>query len=151
MRHLLRTLLTGVFAASLALAGTAGIASAAPGNDNGNGTSYEMYEDWCFDDITVLLCFEVHGRWTIVDQNNGDQIGTAAVRTISYVVENGQVVSATVDHSVFQSKFIDGVAQDELIISNVRQLEPGGQCVLHATIRLDGGVIVVDQFSMACN
>ena len=151
MRHLLRTLLTGVFAASIALAGTAGIAAAAPGNDKGNGTSYEMYEDWCFDDITVLLCFEVHGRWPIVQQNDGDEIGTAAVRTISYVVEGGQVTSATVEHSVFQTKFVDGVSQKELIIANVRQLEPGGQCVVHATIKLDGGVIVVDQFAMSCN
>lgn len=151
MRHLLRTLLTSVFVASIALAGTVGIVAAAPGNDKGNGTSYEMYEDWCFDDVTVLLCFEVHGRWTIVDQNDGDQIGTAAVRTISYVVEGGQVTSATVDHSVFQTKFVDGVSQRELIIANVRQLEPGGQCVVHATIKLDGGVIVVDQFAMSCN
>lgn len=149
MRHLLRTVLTSVFVAAIAISGTAGAALAAPGN--GNGTSYQMYEDWCFDDVTVLLCFEVHGRWTIVEQNDGDQIGTAAYRTRSYAVENGQVVSATIEHSVFQTKFIDGVAQNELIIAQVRHLEPGGQCVVHATIRLEDGVIVVDRFAMNCN
>ena len=31
----------------------------------------------CLEDGSILLCFEVHGRFNMVDQNNGDQIGTA--------------------------------------------------------------------------
>ncbi len=149
MRHILRALLTSAFVAAIAIAGTAGVASAAPGG--GNGTSYEMYEELCFDDGSIILCFEVHGRFTVVDQNDGDQIGTGAVRVRSFVIEKGQVVSANIDHSVFQTKIVDGVFQKELSITQSRYLTPGEQCVAHAVLKLEGGEIVVDHSSMSCN
>jgi hypothetical protein len=68
VRHALRALLTSAFIATLAFAGTGAVAAAGPGS--GNGLNYEMYEDWCFDDISVLYCFEVHGRFTIVSQKS---------------------------------------------------------------------------------
>jgi hypothetical protein len=149
VRHILRTLMTSALIATIAVSGTAAVASAAP--QSGNGISYEMYEDWCFDDITVLFCFEVHGRLTIVEQDDGDQIGTAAVRTLVYVIESGQVTSAAVDHSVYQTKFVDGFAQDELLISVGRALTPGEQCVLRMLLRFEDGVVVIDRSSISCN
>jgi hypothetical protein len=151
MRQLLRSLTMSALVAIVALSGTAAVASAAAPNSNGNGTSYEMYEDWCFDDITVLFCFEVHGRWTIVDQNNGDQIGTAAVRTRAWVVENGRVVAASLDHTTFQTKFVDGYAEKEFLISQTRTLVPGEQCVAHLQLRFEDGVIVVDRTTLSCH
>jgi hypothetical protein len=148
VRHIIRVLLTSAFVASLAVAGMAGAALAAPGG--GNGTSYEMYEDMCLEDGSILLCFEVHGRFTVVDQDNGDQIANTAVRTVSYVVEGGVVSSANIDHSVYQTKIVDGFFQDELVISQSRSLTPGEQCVAHLLLKLEDGEVVVDQASMSC-
>ncbi len=81
----------------------------------------------------------------MVNQDNGDQIGTGTMRTVSYIVEGGVISSATVDRNVFQSKFIDGVAQTELNITQTRSLTPGQQCVAHLLLKIEGGEIVVDQ------
>lgn len=151
MRTLSRALVTSALVAVIAIAGSAGAAFAAAPYSNGNGTNFEMYEEWCFVDETIFLCFEVHGRWTIVDQDDGDQIGTAAVHTRAYVIEDGVVASASLDHSVFQTKFVDGVAEKELLISQNRTLTPGQQCVAHVLLKYEAGVIVVDQASMSCN
>lgn len=151
MRHLLRALLTSAFVASLAVGAMAGVASAAPGG--GNGTSFELYEDLCINDPvdeTVWYCFEVHGRSTVVDQNDGDQVVTTAARTVFYVVDDGVAVAATIDHSVSQSKLVDGVFEAELAIAQTRTLTPGQQCVAHLLLRIEGGEVVVDQASMSC-
>jgi hypothetical protein len=149
VRQILRALLTSVFVATVGVGGLAGVASAAP--LSGNGIPFELYEELCFDTGTEILCFEVHGRFTLVDQNDGDQVATGQVRTRSYVIQGGQVVSANLDHSVFQSKIVDGVFQSELAISQSRTLTPGQQCVAHVLLRIDGGEVVVDQSSMSCN
>ena len=149
VRQLLRAILVAAFVASIALTGTAGAAAAA--SDNRNGYSFQMYEDWCFDDITVVLCFEVHGRWTIVEQNDGDLIGTAAVGTRFYTIENGVVTAASIDRSVFQTKFVNGAATDELIISVGRVLTPGQQCIVRMLMRYVDGVIVIDHAGYSCN
>jgi hypothetical protein len=151
MRHVLRVLLTSALVATLAVAGLAGSAFAAAFNSNGNGTNFEMFEDLCFDDGKIILCFQVHGRLTIVDQDNGDQIANTAVRTTSFVVDDGQIVSASIDHSVFQTTFIDGVAEREMLISTTRDLLPGQQCVLHLQLTFEDGVVVVDRSTLNCN
>jgi hypothetical protein len=152
VRHILRVLLASAFVASLAVAGMAGAAAAAQGS--GNGLNFELYEDLCINDETdetIWYCFEVHGRFTVVNQDDGDQIGTGAVRSIFYVIDDGIAVSASIDHSVFQSKLVDGWFQDELLISQTRTLTPGQQCVAHMLLKYEDGVIVVDQSSMSCN
>ena len=151
MRQILRALLTSAFVASLALAGTATVALAAPDNDSRNGRSYEMYEDWCFDDIKVIFCWEVHGRFNVVDQNDGDQIATGAVRTRSFVVEGGIVVAAAQEHTVFQSAIVDGVFAKEVIISHARSLTLDGQCVTQLQVRFEDGVLVVDRGATSCH
>jgi hypothetical protein len=154
MRSVLRALLTSAFIAALAFAATTGAAFAAAEHSNGNGTSFELYEDLCINDeldSSVWYCFQVHGRFTAVAQDNGDQIGTGAVRNRFSVIDDGVVVSASLDHSVFQSKIVDGWFQDELIISQTRTLTPGQQCVAHLLLKYEDGVIVVDQSSMSCN
>ena len=150
MRRILRVLMTSAFMASIAVSSVAGVASAAM-SPNGNGTSFELYEEMCLDDITVILCFEVHGRFTVVDQNDGDQIGTGAIRNRSYVIQGGRVVSASIDHQVWQSKIVDGVFQNELTITHGRALTPGQQCITHAVLRIENGVVVVDQATTSCN
>jgi hypothetical protein len=127
MRHVLRVVITSALVATLALAGLAGSAFAAAFNSNGNGTNFEMFEDLCLDDGSIILCFEVHGRITIVQQDNGDEIATAAVRTTSFVVEGGRISSAQIDHSVFQTKLVDGAFQREIQISTTRNVVPGEQ------------------------
>lgn len=149
MRRVLRALLTSAFAASIAVGGMAGVASAAP--LSGNGIPFELYEELCFDTGNEILCFEVHGRFTLVLQDDGDQIGTGAVRTRSYVIQGGRVVSAQLDHSVFQSKIVDGVFASELTINQSRTLIPGQQCVAHLVLKLDGDEVVVDRSSISCN
>jgi hypothetical protein len=151
MRHVLRVLITSALVATLAVAGLASAALAAAFNSNGNGTNFEMFEDLCLDDGSVILCFEVHGRITIVQQDNGDEIATAAVRTTSFVVEGGLISSAQIDHSVFQTKLVDGAFQHELQISTTRNLVPGQQCVLHLQLTFEDGVITVDRSTLNCN
>lgn len=151
MRHFLRALATSALVASLAVAGVAGSASAAAFNSQGNGTNFEMFEDLCLDDGSILLCFEVHGRITIVQQDNGDEIATIAVRTRSFVVEDGRITSAQIDHSVFQTKLVDGAFERELQISTTRDLVPGQQCVLHLQLTFEDGVVTVDRSQVNCN
>jgi hypothetical protein len=151
MRHFLRALVTSAFVASLAVAGIAGSASAAAFNSQGNGTNFEMFEDLCLDDGSIILCFEVHGRITIVQQDNGDEIATTAVRTRSFVVEGGRITSAQIDHSVFQTKLVDGAFERELQISTTRELVPGQQCVIHLQLTFEDGVVTVDRSNVNCN
>ena len=151
MRHFLRVLVTSALVASLAVAGIAGSAFAAAFNSEGNGTNFEMFEDLCLDDGSILLCFEVHGRITIVQQDNGDEIATTAVRTRSFVVEGGRISSAEIDHSVFQTKLVDGAFEREMQISTTRSLVPGQQCVLHLQLTFEDGVVTVDRSHVNCN
>jgi hypothetical protein len=151
MRHLLRALCTGALVAVLGIAGTAGAAFAASPNSEGNGTNFEMFEDLCLDDGSVIFCFEVHGRVTIVQQDDGAQIATTAVRTTFFVVEGGQIGSAQIDHSVFQTKLVDGSFERELQISTTRDLVPGQQCVLHLQLAFEDGVLTVDRSTLNCN
>ena len=151
MRHFLRALVTSALVASLAVAGIAGSASAAAFNSQGNGTNFEMFEDLCLDDGSIILCFEVHGRITIVQQDNGDEIATTAVRTRSFVVEGGRITSAQIDHSVFQTKLVDGAFERELQISTTRELVPGQQCVIHLQLTFEDGVVTVDRSNVNCN
>jgi hypothetical protein len=151
MRHVLRVLVSSALIASLAVAGIASSAFAAAFNSNGNGTNFEMFEDLCLDDGSIILCFEVHGRITIVQQDNGEEIATAAVRTTSFVVEGGRISSAQIDHSVFQTKLVEGAFQREMQISTTRNLLPGQQCVLHLQLTFEDGVITVDRSTLNCN
>ena len=151
MRHFLRVLVTSALVASLAVAGVASSAFAAAFNSEGNGTNFEMFEDLCLDDGSILLCFEVHGRITIVQQDNGDEIATTAVRTRSFVVDGGRITSAEIDHSVFQTKLVDGAFSRELQISTTRDLVPGQQCVLHLQLTFEDGVVTVDRSNVNCN
>ena len=148
VRHSLRALLASTLVAGTILVGTAGIAAAA--SDSRNGYSFELYEDMCLDDGSVILCFAVHGRFTIVTQEDGDQIGTGAASTRSFVVENGVVSSAQIDRSVWQTKVVDGVFADELTITNSRLQTPGQQCVVHAVLKLADLAVVIDHASMSC-
>ena len=121
MRHLIRALLTSALVATVALAGLAGpTLAAAPGT--GNGYSFEIYEEWCFDDLGTWYCMDVKGRVTYANLDNGDQIGTAQISSRFWIVENGVITSGSVDHSVYQSRFVDGTALDELIITQTRYL-----------------------------
>jgi hypothetical protein len=149
VRRVLRALLTSAFVATVATGGMAGVASAAP--LSGNGIPFELYEELCFDTGTEIICFEVHGRFTLVTQNDGDQVGTGAVRMRSFVVMGGRIVSAQIDHSVFQSKIVDGVFDRELTITQSRTLTPGQQCVAHMVLKVEGGEVVVDQSKLSCN
>ena len=149
MRQLLRVVLSSTFAATIALGGLTGAVAAAP--MSGNGISFELYEEMCLDDGSLILCFEVHGRSTIVTWNEGDQLVTTAVRTRSFVVEHGIVSSASIDHGVYQTKLVDGVFADELTITFNRSLTPGQQCVAHLLLKVEDGAVVVDQASASCN
>ena len=151
MRQFLRALATSALVASLAVAGIAGSASAAAFHSQGNGTNFEMFEDLCLDDGSIILCFEVHGRITVVQQDNGDEIATTAVRTRSFVVEGGRITSAQIDHSVFQTKLVDGAFEREMQISTTRDLVPGQQCVLHLQLTFEDGVVTVDRSNVNCN
>jgi hypothetical protein len=151
MRQLFRVVITSALVATLAVAGLAGSAFAAAFHSQGNGTNFEMFEDLCLDDGSIILCFEVHGRITIVQQDNGDEIATTAVRTRSFVVEGGRITSAQIDHSVFQTKLVDGAFSRELQISTTRELVPGQQCVLHLQLTFEDGVVTVDRSSVNCN
>jgi hypothetical protein len=151
MRQLFRVVITSALVATLAVAGLAGSAFAAAFHSQGNGTNFEMFEDLCLDDGSIILCFEVHGRITIVQQDNGDEIATTAVRTRSFVVEGGRITSAQIDHSVFQTKLVDGAFSRELQISTTRELVPGQQCVLRLQLTFEDGVVTVDRSSVNCN
>lgn len=149
VRRIARALLTSAFVATIAVAGTAGAASAAP--LSGNAYMYEIYEDWCFDDITVLYCMEVSGRFTVVTQNDGDDLGTATIRSRFNVIEDGQVVSSSFDKGVYQWRLVDDVFLDELAISFSRARSEGEQCIAHGTLRIEDGEVVVDHSWFSCD
>jgi hypothetical protein len=147
---MIRALLTSALVATIALAGLAGT-TLAGASENGNGYSFEIYEEWCFDDLGTWLCMDIKGRVTYANKDNGDQIGTAQVSSRFWIVENGVVTSGSVDHSVFQTRFVDGTALDELVITQTRFLEPGQQCVAHVLLKIENGEVVVGQDSYSCN
>ena len=151
MRQFLRALCTGALVAVLAVAGLAGSAFAAASHSQGNGTNFEMYEEFCFDDIKIIYCLEVHGHATVVNQDDGDQIATMKAHTRWYVIEGGIIVSVTADNSILQTRFRDGVSVNEQMISRTVTATLDGNCTAHGLLKFVDGVLVIDHPRLTCD
>ena len=91
---------------------------------------------------------------TIVQQDNGDEIATAAVRTTAIVVDGGLISAAQIDHSVFQTKpWTKSAFQRELQIFDDSQ--PGPWPAVRppspAPRLSKDGVVTFDRSTLNCN
>ena len=149
MRHVLRVLVTSALVATLAVAGPAGSAFAVC-----------VLQPWATG--RTSRCSRTRVSTTARSScargprpHHDRPRRTTATRsrrppsaTTSFVVEGGPISSAQIDHSVFQTKLVDGAFQRELQISTTRNLVPGQQCVLHLQLTFEDGVVTVDRSTL---
>jgi hypothetical protein len=144
MRSTLRSAVTaGLFAVFALVAGSASFAPSVSAADTGR---FEIDDEWCFQDVVLLYCFEIDGSVQWVTTSDGRDRATIQARQTTVITNNGVLVGQSRQISLLKSLYVEGGRSDLFEVSHTNSTYGDETCVISAVLRITDFEVVLDHW-----